>query len=464
MTKLNYFNFKKLNDQILLTNDLGKYIFLEEKDFKKIISGKIEPDSVLEQQLLRSRMVYKESDVEYVNRTMYEMMNIKGHVNAPTALHIFVVTTACNMNCIYCQANSGMSQPNQFMSKETAEHAVDIALQSPAKRLSFEFQGGEPLANFDIVKHIIEYTEKNKDFHIIDYNIVSNLTLLNKDILKFLIENNIGISTSLDGPQDLHDRNRCFIDGSGTFDIVRKHIGQIRDAGGHVGAIQTTTRYSLDHPESIIETYAELGFDSVFVRPLTPLGKALLKWDEIGYTAEEFCDFYGRILNAAMKINKKGMVFKEQHAAILLRRINGYFVNYMELRSPCGAGTGQLAYYPDGNVFTCDEGRMVYEMGQDTFRLGNVYKDSFRDVVSNSVCKTVCTASILESIPSCCDCVYQPYCGTCPVVNYAMSQDVIEKQPKGFRCKIYKGILDNIFSILQKEEPEEYKILMSWIN
>ena len=47
-------------------------------------------------------------------------------------------------------------------------------------------------------------------------------------------------------------------------------------------------------------------------------------------------------------------------------------MNYMELRSPCGAGVGQLAYYADGDIFTCDEGRMLHEMGQSTFRLGNV--------------------------------------------------------------------------------------------
>lgn len=83
-------------------------------------------------------------------------------------------------------------------------------------------------------------------------------------------------------------------------------------------------------------------------------------------------------MDALIEINKKGRFIKEDHASILLRRVRGDFMNYMELRSPCGAGVGQLAYYADGDIFTCDEGRMLHEMGQSTFRLGNVYKIHMR--------------------------------------------------------------------------------------
>ena len=35
--KLNYFNFKQFGDSILMTNDFGKYVFVKEEDFKKIL-------------------------------------------------------------------------------------------------------------------------------------------------------------------------------------------------------------------------------------------------------------------------------------------------------------------------------------------------------------------------------------------------------------------------------------------
>lgn len=460
--KLNYFNFKQFGNSVLLTNDFGKYVFVSKEDFQKIISKQIIKDSALYKKLIDEKMIYDESNLEYSSINKYLLREIKGHVNTATALHIFVVTTVCNMGCVYCQANNGTECSHLIMGKEMAEKAVDIALQSPEQSLCFEFQGGEPLVNFKIIKHIVEYAEEHKEKHDIAYTVVTNLTLLDDEILDFFIRYNFGISTSLDGNELIHNSNRPYIDGKGTFLKVLESVDRIRKAGLQVGAIETTTRHSLNYPKEIIHAYIDNGFDSIFIRPLTPLGKAAKHWNEIGYTAEEFVEFYRQALNELIEINKKGRFIKEDHATILLRRIRGDFMNYMELRSPCGAGVGQLAYYADGKIFTCDEGRMLHEMGQSTFQLGDVYKSTFTDLINNSVCKTVCASSILESVPTCCDCVYQSYCGTCPVVNYALESDVIEKQPRGYKCRVYSGILDYLFTRFYENNSETMRILSSW--
>jgi His-Xaa-Ser system radical SAM maturase HxsB len=460
--KLNYFNFKKLNDKILLTNDFGRYVFVTEKELKKIVTRKVEEGSELWNRLLESHMIYDETDLEYSANNKYELREIKNYVNSATGLHIFVVNTACNMNCVYCQANNGKERPHLFMNQETAERAVDIALQSPSRHLNFEFQGGEPLLNFEVIRKIVEYAEENKGNHVISYNVVTNLTLLTDEIIGFLIEHNFGISTSVDGSKLVHDANRPFLDGKGTYEKVLKSVQKLRDAGICVGAIETTTRLSLKYPREIVRAYSDMGFDSIFIRPLTPLGKATVNWDDIGYTPDEFNEFYYAVFEEILKINKAGIFMREDHATILLRRISGQSVNYMELRSPCGAGIGQMAYFADGNIFTCDEGRMLYEMGFDTFRLGSVYESNYTELIETGVCRTVCASSILESIPTCCDCVYQPYCGTCPVVNYAHGNDVMEKNPRGYRCRIYSGMLDYLFSKFMESEPETIRILKSW--
>lgn len=462
--KLNFFNFKQFEDKILLTNDLGNHLFVTQEDFKRIISKNVNLNSSIGQQLLETNMVYDDTNLECSTFLKHDMHRTKGHVNLATSLHIFVVTTACNMRCVYCQANNGVSCPSLFMNKDMAERAVDIALQSPTIHLSFEFQGGEPLLNFDIIKHIVEYADVHKGKHIIQYNVVTNLTLLTDEILDFLVEHNFGISTSLDGPELVHNANRSYQNGKGTYDDVIKSIQKVREKGLDVGAIQTTTRNSLTYPREIVRAYKDLGFNRIFIRPLTPLGKASLKWNEIGYTAEEFLEFYYEALDELIEINQTGYFMKEDHTAILLSRINGNFVNYMELRSPCGAGLGQLAYYADGDIFTCDEGRMLHEMGDHAFRLGNVFQNTFKELINNSVCKSVCASSILETIPTCCDCVYQPYCGTCPVVNYAKSQDIIEKSPRGYRCKIYSSILDNLFKLILHNDDGVINIIRTWSN
>lgn len=462
--KLNYFNFKPFGNDILLTNDFGEYIFVNNEEFRQLISKAIEPGSEVEKKLLNSHMIYDETSLEFTNKNRYEMQYLKGHLNTSTSLHIFVVTTACNMGCVYCQANNGTNSSNIYMDKKTAEKAVDIALQSPTRCLTFEFQGGEPLLNFDIIKHIVEYTEEKNVKHNINYNVVTNITLIDDEKIEFFKKYNFGVSTSIDGHEILHNNNRPFKDGSPTFKKILASLEKIRNAGIYVGAIQTTTRESLKYPEEIVKTYYNLGFDSIFIRPLTPLGKATINWKNIGYTAEEYLEFYLKALKTAIALNKDGVFFKEEHATILLKRMFGHFVNYMELRSPCGAGIGQLAYYADGNIFTCDEGRMLYEMGNDAFKLGNVESSTYNTLIGNNSCKAICASSILESIPTCCDCVYQPYCGICPVVSYSTSGDIIEKSPRGYRCKIYSGMLDELFLLLKKNNPQIVHILQTWSN
>lgn len=460
--KLNYFLLKNFGNKVLMTNDFGKYVFVEKKDFLKILSLNIDRDSLLYSTLIEKEMIFDGSELEYSLAGKYALRTIKGHVNTATSLHIFVVTTKCNMSCVYCQANNGRECPHLMMDREMAQKAVDIALQSPEQYLSFEFQGGEPLINFEMIKFIVEYAQSHKENHEISYTIVTNLTLLNDEMLDFFVQHNFAISTSIDGNELVHNYNRPFANGEGTFQKVMESVRKIRKAGLHVGAIETTTKYSLAFPKEIIRAYVELGFDSIFIRPLTPLGKAAKSWDEIGYSWQEFIDFYAQAFEELIEINKNGRFIKEDHASILLKRIRGDFMNYMELRSPCGAGVGQLAYYADGNIFTCDEGRMLHEMGDSSFQLGNVYENTYTELIKNGVCRTVCASSVLESIPSCCDCVYQSYCGTCPVVNYALYKDVIEKEPRGYKCRIYSGILDYLFLKFYENDPETIGILNTW--
>ena len=129
--KLNFFNFRPFDKAILLTNDFGKYIFVSSDEFKKIIKKEIDISSPIADELISKRFIYTDTKLEYSSNLMYDMRRIKSYVNIATSLHIFVVTTACNMNCIYCQANNGNGTKPLFMSKEMAEKAVDIALQSP---------------------------------------------------------------------------------------------------------------------------------------------------------------------------------------------------------------------------------------------------------------------------------------------------------------------------------------------
>ncbi len=461
---LNYFNFRKINESTyLLTNDFGNYCFLNTLEFNAITS---DPSALCEEkhkELTNKGFLIDGSSQRFLESQTYRMRDSKNYVFTATSLHIFVVTNQCNLNCVYCQANNGITL-TRAMTEETAKRAVDIALSSPQKVLSFEFQGGEPLMNFPVIRCIVEYAEARKGKKEIQYSVVTNLTTITDEMIDFFREHHVSISTSLDGDQWLHNKNRSYSDGNGSFDKVLSGIKRVKAAGLTVGAILTTTRYSFDHAEEIVDTYCDLGFSNVFLRPLSPLGKAKKAWEQIGYTPQEFVDFYKRTVAYILEKNRKGVRFQEMYASMFLTKIlTGYALNYMELRSPCGAGCGQLAYYTDGNVYSCDEGRMLAEMGIDAFKVGNVFTDSYKDLIQSSACNVACKASVLESIPACCDCTYQPYCGICPAVNLALYNDVLPKAPEHYRCAINKGIFDYYFGLLYEQDPCIMDIIRGWV-
>lgn len=460
----NYFNFKQWKDKMLLTNEQGRYILLGKRDFVNLVNKRYDLLSEETLQKLKDRFfIYDIDEDVFIEKVANAYRDNKQYLFSATSLHIFVLTNACNMCCVYCQAQDSAQEKKGKMQEITAKAAVDIALQSPNEYLTFEFQGGEPLLNFETIKYIVEYSEQNKNHKQIQYSLVTNTLLLDEEMIQFFKKYDVSISTSLDGCKEVHNSNRPKIDGDGTYDYVSKNIKWLQSNDIQVGAIETTTKISLKNAEKIIETYHNLGLTHLFIRPLTPLGYAKEHWSEIGYEPEEFLEFYKQCILILLEHNRNGIRMSEGHARIFLKKIlTGYSENYMELRSPCGAGIGQMAYYYDGNIYTCDEGRMVAEMGDQMFRLGNVNHSTYDDLMENRVCKVTCQASVLESLPGCCDCVYHPYCGVCPVISYASDNSIYARESNVYRCKIYKGILDILFEILL-EEPDAEDILKTWI-
>ena len=463
---INYFNFSKRDNGYLLTNDFGMYAFVSDNTFDELIHDNVSKDNPERDILIEKGFIIDETFEIFVKNNAPWLQSMKEYCLDGTSLHIFAITNKCNLDCIYCQAHSKDSSLNRSMTAEIDRKAVSFAMQSPNRNLTFEFQGGEPLLNFDVIKAMIDYSKEINRDKVIQYTIVTNLVQLTEEKLQYLIENGVSICTSLDGPENVHDHNRPFRNnGLGSYDSVIAKIHELSHKGIKVGAIQTTTNYSLNYPCEIVDQYRQLGINNIFLRPLTPLGLADSSWKNVGYTATEFLAFYKAAFDYIMDINLSGEYFSETHAGYFIKKIfHHYADNYMALRSPCGAGIGQMSYYHDGNVYTCDEGRMMSEMGDKTFLLGNVMTDSFKDCVCSPVCAAVCKASIVESLPKCAGCVYQPYCGVCPVVNYAAANNLYEKNSKDFRCEVYKGIMDIIFGIIEEGNEQKINILRSWAN
>lgn len=465
--KYAYFNFRKWNnEQVLLTNDLGRWVFVSLSTLQAILLKTLDESDSSYNELLEKGFIYEGDADIYIEKHKDSLRDIKSYLLDATSLHIFVLTNECNARCVYCQAQSEASHRKGLMDADTAQKAVALAFQSPEPFLSIEFQGGEPLLNFSTIQVIVAEAEKKalETHKKVEFSLVSNLTLLNDEMITFLQEHKVNVSTSIDGPIALHNTNRPLCQGGGTYEGTIRGLKRLQEANVCIGAIETTTRYSFKYWKELIDEYRNLGLHNIFLRPLTPLGFANADWEKIGYTADEFVQFYKKALNYIIDVNRSGYYLSEGHAATFLQKIlNGQGQNYMELRSPCGAAVGQMAYYYDGNVYTCDEGRMLAEMGDCAFQIGTV-DDTYDSLMNGNVCKACCVASTLESTPTCSDCVYQPYCGTCPVLNYALDGDVFSKIPNNYKCQTYRGMLDCIFELLEENNLAVLDILYSWID
>ena len=114
------------------------------------------------------------------------------------ALHL---TEQCNMRCKYCFMTRGSGR----MSAEVAQAAVDYLLQECGDYATVTFFGGEPLLEFDLLKHITEYIRKKSSFPV-SLDVVTNGTLLTEEFLEYADNNDIQVGISYDGL--LNDSNR----------------------------------------------------------------------------------------------------------------------------------------------------------------------------------------------------------------------------------------------------------------
>lgn len=138
------------------------------------------------------------------------------------------VTRQCNFRCSYCHYTYGgesihRSHSDDVMTWDTAKTAIDFYANRTRDRKSVNigFYGGEPLLEFELIKKCIEYSKNLFRGKNLRYSITTNGALLDAEKLIYLIDNSTDIMVSLDGPKEIHDKNRKFAStGEGTFDSV----------------------------------------------------------------------------------------------------------------------------------------------------------------------------------------------------------------------------------------------------
>jgi len=467
-----FFRFRRIGpDRTLITNLEGRWLVLSDVEMSAYARGAVEKESALEKRL-RDHNFLREGWDEAAAREM--IANRKRFLGYGPNLHVMVLTLRCNETCVYCHASPApVSAQGLDMTEEIAERSVDLAFQSTSPSITIEFQGGEPLLRFDLLKHIVAYAKAKNETagKTVEFTMVSNLALMNEEILAFMLENKVQICTSIDGPKALHDKQRKLPMHS-AFDSATHWIRTINQAYVdrgldpnlyHVEALLTTTRAALARPRDVVDTYRELGCRAIFLRPLDPFGMAGKTAKVTEYPRSEYQQFYREAVDYILELNQQGEQMIERYASIFLTKIlHGEDPNFLDLRSPAGAGVAMLAYGYDGNVYTCDEGRMLAAQGDASFCIGNVNESRYRDLVGHPTVRAMVIASNLDAQPGCVNCTYNPYCGIQTTHNHKTQGSIFGRMRESNVCAVHMGIQDYLFGKLADGEPHVLESFDRW--
>src|SRR6202047_5293902 len=244
-------NFERMGgDQFLVSNLVGDFVRLTEYELNKLIDLKLKPGDGLYEKAYAAHLITGSRQKSQRQLLALRLRSRMSFLREITPLHMFVVTLRCEHSCPYCQVSRQSTDRSRFdMSEATAQRARDIAFESKSSRIKIEFQGGEPLLNFGLIKTIVG-SAKARSERIgkkVDFVIAATLALLDDAVLDFCKSNEILLSTSLDGPAHLHNKNRPR-PGGNSYELAINGIRRAQGALGpdRVGALMTTTESSLD--------------------------------------------------------------------------------------------------------------------------------------------------------------------------------------------------------------------------
>ncbi len=164
--------------------------------------------------------------------------NLEDILNRRLEMMTLQVTQGCNLRCSYCiysdlHNERQRSHSGVMMDFDLAKRAVDFFLENSVdnNEINIGFYGGEPLIAFDLIKRITAYAREAAIGKDLSFSMTTNGTLMNNDVIKYLIDNKVSLLISLDGPEEIHDLNRRFAaTGSGSFQTIMENLRRLKVA------------------------------------------------------------------------------------------------------------------------------------------------------------------------------------------------------------------------------------------
>ncbi len=298
----------------------------------------------------------------------------------PLTTLVVNVTSKCNLSCTYCyeygedKITEASTKP-RFMDEPTARQSVDFLFAESGDQqvVHLTFFGGETLLNFKVLKSALTYArERGAELgKAVDVSLTTNGTLLRPEIIDWLVENDVGVTVSMDGSKEQHDKYRVFNNGAGSYDTVAPNVKALlsRNLRRPVGARVTLTKQNLDVVSIYRHLADEMGFYEVGFAPVTTSWQRDYAIQDEGFFAmlAQFELLAAEYLEYALA----GKRHRFSNVRDTLEEIH----KGLSKSHPCGAGMGLMGVATDGDVALCHR-----FAGSDSHKLGTVTAGVNRDI------------------------------------------------------------------------------------
>ncbi|BBD72247.1 radical SAM protein [Sulfodiicoccus acidiphilus] len=332
---------------------------------------------------------------------------------SPSAV-VWESTKACDFACRHCRALAIPQRlPNELRTEEVLSLVDDIALMGVKL---FVVSGGDALKRDDLFE-VLSYSSKK-----LRTAVSPSGSRLTYDVAKKFREAGVSaVSVSVDGPEEVHDYFRGV---PGAFQLARKAVEAVREAGVPLQVNSTISRYNVRYLRELKETVLSMHPQTWDVFMLVPVGRAT---PGMAISPKEAEEVMGTVLRWRMK---EGINVRMTCAPYLVRLANEqgvrpippdlrYGRRSVEGARGCMAGNGYAFVGYDGTVYPC---------GFLPVPAGNVRDRKFSEIYRESPLFAVLREpSNLRG--KCGVCEYRTVCGGCRARAYAATGDYLEEDP-----------------------------------
>lgn len=339
-----YFHYVELENNIyaIYNSLIMDVVFVNKSKYDEIINISVNEEEKLKLQNLGIYITDEEQDIKALQIVKDRYNEVTGKVN----IMYLILSSACNLACKYCFIeNCTFNNKIEInMNLDTVKNAI-IKYNSYLKKEKLKegliiFYGGEPLVNWEAIVTAIELAKELKS--PIKFSMVTNATLLTKEKIKFLAENDVEIGISIDGPKVLNDKNRIYrTTNKSVYDEVISKFPLLKAEKCKFGLSITVSEDFLEQQDDVLNWLEHLGVNSVF-------------YNLYHYTCydENWEEYYNRASKFLMKSYEK-LAKHNIYDGRLNRKIDSIIDSEFKF-ADCGAiGGNQLAIKPSGDVCIC---------------------------------------------------------------------------------------------------------------